>query len=53
VIANVVYRDGYEASETCRYFQPGIYAVYSANSSLVDYQRYKPNELLVWEAVLC
>jgi hypothetical protein len=53
VIAGVVYRDGNESSEADRYFQPGVYGVYSANSSLTEYQKYKPNDLLVWEAALC
>jgi Acetyltransferase (GNAT) domain len=48
MIAGVVWRDGWNDP----YFQPGVYSIYSGNSSLLDYQTYKPNDLLVWEAAL-
>ncbi len=35
-----------------KHFKPGVYSLYSANSSLLEYQKYKPNDLLVWEAAL-
>lgn len=52
VIAGVVQRDAHYASENARYFQDGIYNIYNSNTSLAEYQKYKPNDLLVWEAAL-
>jgi len=52
VVAGVASLDGHDLAGSSRHFQPGIYSLYSANSSLREFQKYKPNDLLVWEAAL-
>jgi hypothetical protein len=52
VIACVSSLDGHDMSGPSKHFKPGVYSLYSANSSLLEYQKYKPNDLLVWEAAL-
>ena len=52
VIAAVASLDAHELTGSSKHFEPGIYSLYSANSSLREYQKYKPNDLLVWEAAL-
>ena len=52
VIAGVASLDGHDLAGPSKHFQPGVYSLYSANSSLLEYQKYKPNDLLVWEAAL-
>jgi hypothetical protein len=52
VIAAVASLDGHDLTGPSKHFRPGIYSLYSANSSLLEYQKYKPNDLLVWEAAL-
>lgn len=46
-IAGTVFRDGNYDNAAAAYFQKGIYGVYATNTSLVEYQKYKPNDLLV------
>jgi hypothetical protein len=52
VIALTSTRDAHSAAEHARWFDAGKYCFYSANSSLLEHQKYKPNDLLIWEAAL-
>jgi hypothetical protein len=51
-IAGVAYRDAHHSLDGIRHFRPGIYSMYNANASLAEYQKYKPNDLLVWETAV-
>ncbi len=51
-IACVASLDAHDMSGPSKHVEPGAYSLYSANSSLREYQKYKPNDLLVWEAAL-
>lgn len=44
IIAGTVYRNSATRD-------PKAVAVYSVNTSLIEFQRYKPNELLLWEII--
>jgi hypothetical protein len=52
VIAITSTRDAHKNPENTRWPEPGTHGLYSQNSSLIEYQKYKPNDLLLWEAAL-